>query len=122
GNLDTARRLANEALRRDPADEAALAVTKQLAKLASGGTVAAKTADRVEVKEFSNQQATPPAAPPAPAGVPAAAAAPVPPAPGDVFVPDAGFDEINEGQGRLLENIEQHNRLMTDLIRTEVES
>ena len=117
GNLPTARRLAEEALRRDPQDEAALAVTKQLAKLAGDGPVAAKTSDRVEYKEFSNEQATPPAVPPAPAGAVRVAA----PAPGDVFVPDAGFDEINEGQGRLLENIEQHNRLMTDLVRTEVE-
>ncbi len=102
GNLDTARRLADEALRRDPNDEAAQAVTKQLAKLAEGSPIAAKTGDRVEIKEFSNEQATPPG-------------------PADAFAPDVGFDSINEGQGRLLENIEQHNRLMTDLLRTEVE-
>jgi hypothetical protein len=115
GNLPTARRLADEALQRDPQDEAALAVKKQLSKLSGAGPVAAKTSDRVEVKEFSNEQATPPPAPPAPAEVVAS------PATGNDFVPDAGFDDINEGQGRLLENIEQHNRLMTDLIRTEVE-
>jgi hypothetical protein len=92
GNLPTAKRLADEALRRDPQDESALAVRKQLAKLAGAGPVATKTSDRTEVKEFSNEQATPPPAPPAPAGI----VAPVGPAPADAFVPDAGFDELNE--------------------------
>ncbi len=116
GNLDTAARLADEALKRDPQDESALAVKKQLAKIRTGGTVAAKTGERLEVKEFSNEQATPPG----PAD--AAPRPPVPPAPTDDLEPALpAYDDVNEGEGRLLENIEQHNRLMTDLIRTEVE-
>ena len=122
GNLETAARLAEEALKRDPQDESALAVKKQLDKIRTGGTVAAKTSERLEVKEFSNEQATPPSPADASPADRVPQQPPVPPAPADDLGPALpAYDDVNEGEGRLLENIEQHNRLMTDLIRTEVE-
>jgi hypothetical protein len=184
GNLETAERLADEALRRDPNDEAALSVKERLAEMKAGAAVAAQSPPKdvegeLKVKRFSNEQAAPPAeAPPTPptpadenpfapepaagdespfAPEPAADAAPEPapptpmppavepespapaaepgtpapapsagpaaPAPAPVLdIPAApAFDAINDGEGRLLENIEQHNRLMTDMIRTEVD-
>jgi len=132
GNLDTAQRLADEALRRDPKDELATSVKEQLKKLSGPqGSVASQP---IETKEFSNQQAAPPVPDP-PVARPPVTQPPVPqppvaqppvPQPPTTFAPEPGpadaYDPINDGEGRLLENIEQHNRLMTDLIRTETEN
>ncbi len=111
GNLPTAARLADEALRRDPYDEKAASVKRQLDKLQKAEATVASQSDPLNVKEFSNEQAVPPSpGTPAPRPQPPAAA------------PEPERDPVNDGEGRLLQNIEQNNRLMTDLIRTEVES
>ncbi|MGD9724203.1 MAG: VWA domain-containing protein, partial [Pirellulales bacterium] len=115
GNLGTAERLADEALRRDPNDPTALAVKKQLAKMQSGQPSDAR-AQKLEVKKFQSEQAAPPQADaavsvPAPSDAEPEAATPAP-----------AYDPINDGQGRFLENIEQQRRLITAQVKAEVEN
>ncbi|MEX0977614.1 MAG: STN domain-containing protein, partial [Pirellulales bacterium] len=89
-------------------------VKQQLAKMRDGENVAAQSEGKLEVKRFSSEQAAPPKAVPLAAATLAAAAPsePVPPPVGDV----------NDGEGRLLADVEQHNRLITELLRAQVEN
>jgi hypothetical protein len=115
GNLDAAERLADEALRHDPLDETALGVKKEVAKLRAPAA-AAKADEPIEIRRFTNEQAAPPKKATSvqfrrPVAVPEP---PVPDPPADV--------DVNDAQGRLLSAIEQQNRLVTALVRTEVEN
>ena len=138
GNLETAERLANEALRRDPNDTVALGVKKQIARLRAGESVNVESADKLEVRRFSSEQAAPPKAVP-PDAAPAKAAPKAAPRKAPATAPgeDVAFrnptnvepldvpppvDEVNDGQGRLLANIEQQNMLVSNQIRAEVDN
>jgi hypothetical protein len=115
GNLQSAERLANEALRRDPNDPTALAVKKQLTKLRADGTGDAH-AQSFEVRRFQSEQAAPPPPRPEP---PTAAAVPEPaerPAPG------LNIEPLDDAPGRFLESVEQQRRLITAQVRAEVEN
>ncbi len=113
GNLQTAQRLITEALRRDPNDNTALAVQRQIAKLQATGNTAPQAP--LEIKRFQSEQAAPPRAEPPlqlrPSETTTAAASGVP-----------AIDPVNDGQGRFLNSIEQQRRLMTAQVKAEVEN
>ena len=114
GNLETAQRLADEALRRDPSDKQAADVLKRLEKVRSGEPVADAGGAKVEVKHFKSEQAAPPKrATAAKVRKPAAASA----APARRTV-----EEDEPVPGAMLDSIEQQNRLITGAIRAEVEN
>ena len=58
GNLETAERLADEALRRDPTDPTALAVQKQLDQVRASAAEAPESG--LHVRKFQSEQAAPP--------------------------------------------------------------
>ena len=115
GNLETAERLADEALRRDSTDSAALAVKKQLAKIRAGEPVSIGPQEKLEIKRFSSEQAAPPKQA---AGVkfrkPSNVEA--------VETPEVHDDVINDGEGRLLADIDRQNQLISNQIRAEVDN
>ncbi len=122
GNVDTAERLADEALRRDPNDPSAAAVKKQLAKIHAGAAAVAAPEAKLEVKRFSNEQAAPPRKAAAAKFRKPVAAKALAPAAEEVPAEEVNADDVNDGEGRLLADIDAQNRLITNLIRTEVEN
>ena len=114
GNWETAERLADEALRRDPNDPTAQSVKKLLTKPHSDENADEKT-EKLEVRKFQSEQAAPPRK----------AAAIKYRKPADADAPDALLTAptaVDNGQGRLLENVEQQRRLITAQVRAEVEN